>query len=79
MHNIFFSLGVHIVRCKDINQMKVSQFKTFIFKETSFIAVTAYQNEKVSLNRYFFSIYLPSEAQALIKPVYPFVSHRFLL
>ncbi|KAI6176442.1 T-box [Aphelenchoides bicaudatus] len=39
---------VHIVRCKDINQMKVSQFKTFIFKETEFIAVTAYQNEKVT-------------------------------
>ncbi|KAI6233651.1 hypothetical protein M3Y99_00879100 [Aphelenchoides fujianensis] len=39
---------VHIVRCKDVSMLKVSLFKTFIFKETAFIAVTAYQNEKVT-------------------------------
>lgn len=39
---------LHIVRCKDLNTLKVSNFITFIFKETEFIAVTAYQNEKVT-------------------------------
>ncbi|KAI6214572.1 hypothetical protein M3Y94_00284300 [Aphelenchoides besseyi] len=39
---------LHIVRCKDVSMLKVSLFKTFIFKETAFIAVTAYQNERVT-------------------------------
>lgn len=36
---------VHIARGTDINAFKKA--RTFIFKETEFIAVTAYQNEKV--------------------------------
>uniref|UniRef100_A0A915EW82 T-box domain-containing protein n=1 Tax=Ditylenchus dipsaci TaxID=166011 RepID=A0A915EW82_9BILA len=39
---------LHIVRCKDLATLKVSNFITFIFKETEFIAVTAYQNERVT-------------------------------
>lgn len=38
---------LHVVRCNDIAHLPYSKFKTFIFKETEFIAVTAYQNEKV--------------------------------
>ena len=37
----------HIVKASDIYRMPFSAFKTFIFQETEFIAVTAYQNEKV--------------------------------
>ena len=37
----------HIVKQSDILKLPWSEFKTFIFKETEFIAVTAYQNEKV--------------------------------
>uniref|UniRef100_A0A0N5CGR6 T-box domain-containing protein n=1 Tax=Strongyloides papillosus TaxID=174720 RepID=A0A0N5CGR6_STREA len=39
---------LHVVRCNDIAHLPYSKFKTFIFKETEFIAVTAYQNEKVT-------------------------------
>jgi len=34
----------HIVRC---NEAGYSPHRTYVFKETQFIAVTAYQNEKV--------------------------------
>ena len=37
----------HLVRANDILKLPYSQFRTYVFKETSFIAVTAYQNEKV--------------------------------
>lgn len=40
---------VHLVRVEDSPAVPVSQFRTFTFRETTFIAVTAYQNEKVSL------------------------------
>lgn len=39
----------HIVRADHLNKMNMSNFVTFIFDETEFIAVTAYQNERVSL------------------------------
>ncbi|KAH7694149.1 t-box transcription factor tbx2, partial [Aphelenchoides avenae] len=39
---------LHIARCKDLQAMKMASIRTFIFKETEFIAVTAYQNEKVT-------------------------------
>ncbi|KJH50770.1 T-box [Dictyocaulus viviparus] len=39
---------LHIVRCADIMNLPYSTFRTFVFKETEFIAVTAYQNEKVT-------------------------------
>ena len=41
----------HLVRANDILKLPYSTFRTYVFKETQFIAVTAYQNEKV---RYFF-------------------------
>lgn len=38
---------LHIVRVKD--GKLASQFTTFVFPQTEFIAVTAYQNEKVCI------------------------------
>ena len=38
---------LHIVRCNEFIHLPYCAFKTFVFKETEFIAVTAYQNEKV--------------------------------
>lgn len=38
----------HLVRTTDILKLPYSTFRTYVFKETEFIAVTAYQNEKVS-------------------------------
>lgn len=38
----------HVVRANDILKLPYSTFKTYVFPETEFIAVTAYQNEKVS-------------------------------
>ena len=37
----------HLVVANDILKLPYSAFRTFVFKETQFIAVTAYQNEKV--------------------------------
>lgn len=39
-----------MVRCNDILRLPYSTFRTFVFKETQFIAVTAYQNEKVCIS-----------------------------
>ncbi len=44
----------HIVKQSDILKLPWSEFKTFVFNETGFIAVTAYQNERVI---YFISFY----------------------
>ncbi|KAK3588851.1 hypothetical protein CHS0354_035993 [Potamilus streckersoni] len=38
----------HLVRANDILKLPYSPFRTYIFKETDFIAVTAYQNEKIT-------------------------------
>jgi hypothetical protein len=38
----------HLVRANDILKLPYSTFRTYVFKETQFIGVTAYQNEKVS-------------------------------
>lgn len=38
----------HIVKQNDILRLPWSEFKTFVFKETEFIAVTAYQNERIT-------------------------------
>uniref|UniRef100_A0A8C1UG93 T-box transcription factor 3b n=1 Tax=Cyprinus carpio TaxID=7962 RepID=A0A8C1UG93_CYPCA len=38
----------HIVRANDILKLPYSTFKTYVFPETEFIAVTAYQNEKIT-------------------------------
>lgn len=39
---------LHVVRCSDIMNLPYCTFRTFVFQETEFIAVTAYQNEKVT-------------------------------
>jgi hypothetical protein len=38
----------HIVRANDILKLPYSTFRTYVFPETDFVAVTAYQNDKVS-------------------------------
>lgn len=38
----------HIVQADDLYSVRWSVFQTFTFPETSFTAVTAYQNTKVS-------------------------------
>nr|XP_022338946.1 T-box transcription factor TBX2-like isoform X2 [Crassostrea virginica] len=38
----------HLVRANDILKLPYSAFRTYVFKETEFIAVTAYQNEKIT-------------------------------
>ncbi|XP_077532764.1 uncharacterized protein LOC144145131 [Haemaphysalis longicornis] len=38
----------HLVRANDILKLPYSTFRTYVFKETGFIAVTAYQNEKIT-------------------------------
>ena len=44
---------LHIVKTNDLIKIPWSPIKTFIFKETQFIAVTAYQNEKVFRTGFF--------------------------
>ena len=38
----------HIIRCSEIARIWTHKWKTFQFSEMEFIAVTAYQNEKVN-------------------------------
>ncbi|KAM9789012.1 T-box transcription factor TBX2-like [Neosynchiropus ocellatus] len=38
----------HIVKSNDILKLPYSTFRTYVFPETKFIAVTAYQNEKIT-------------------------------
>ena len=40
---------VHVVQANDIFTMRWNSFNTYAFEETVFIAVTAYQNEQVSM------------------------------
>lgn len=44
----------HIARTDSIVDLGWCPFRTFMFKETEFIAVTAYQNEKVCLQSFSF-------------------------
>ena len=39
---------IHIVECDDVNELVYKQFNTYVFPNTSFIAVTAYQNSRVT-------------------------------
>ena len=39
---------VHIVQASDSYTMRTGPLSTFIFDETAFIAVTAYQNDQVN-------------------------------
>lgn len=43
-----YQVRFHLVRANDIMKLPYSHFRTFVFKESEFIAVTAYQNDKVS-------------------------------
>ena len=38
----------HLVRNNDLLKLPYSTFRTYVFRETEFIAVTAYQNEKIT-------------------------------
>ena len=38
----------HIARCDDLSKLSYCSYRTFIFPEMQFIAVTAYQNEKIT-------------------------------
>ncbi|KAK5931879.1 hypothetical protein CgunFtcFv8_003635 [Champsocephalus gunnari] len=38
----------HIVKAPDIQKLPYSTFRTYVFRETQFIAVTAYQNDKIT-------------------------------
>jgi hypothetical protein len=40
---------IHVGQANDIFTMRWNTFNTFAFEETSFIAVTAYQNEQVNI------------------------------
>ena len=40
---------LHIVKANDLSSIQSNEFNTFIFEETIFIAVTAYQNERVNI------------------------------
>ena len=40
----------HIIRCSELQRIWTQKWKTFHFPEMEFIAVTAYQNEKVSVS-----------------------------
>ncbi len=46
----------HVVESDNINCLDWDNFKTFIFPETQFTTVTAYQNDKVSLMYIFWRI-----------------------
>ena len=59
---VFFSLKVvlnsmhkyqprfHVAKVGDVFKLPWANFKTYAFKENEFIAVTAYQNEKVIMS-----------------------------
>ena len=44
----------HLVRTGDIINLPYSTFRTYVFRETEFIAVTAYQNEKAIISAVYF-------------------------
>ena len=50
---------VHIVQASDSYSMRTGPLSTFVFDETAFIAVTAYQNDQVSFKD-ILSIFLMS-------------------
>ena len=54
---------IHVVRADDTYKHPYSNFKTFTFPETSFIGVTAYQNEKVCVENLLWMIAFPACAE----------------
>lgn len=65
----------HIVRANDILKLPYSTFRTYVFPETEFIAVTAYQNDKVRRLRkdLFYVFWLLRE---LLLRIVPFKNHE---
>lgn len=61
----------HIVRANDILKLPYSTFRTYVFPETEFIAVTAYQNDKVRRLRkdLFYVFWLLRELLLCIVPL----------
>lgn len=55
---------VHIVQANDIFTMRWNSFNTYAFDETTFIAVTAYQNEQVRIS-------FPKDACFLEAQIFP--------
>lgn len=53
---------IHVVQANDIFTMRWNSFNTYAFEETTFIAVTAYQNEQVG------TPLLPSSKLSLVIP-----------
>ena len=47
----------HIVQANDVFSLRWNSFVTFAFPETTFIAVTAYQNEKVNIKFLYNALY----------------------
>ena len=39
---------VHVVQCNDLVELQFTHYNTFVFPQTTFLGVTAYQNEKVT-------------------------------
>ena len=39
---------VHVVQCNDLMELQFAPYNTFVFPETTFLGVTAYQNEKIT-------------------------------
>ena len=64
---------IHLVKTGDIARLPWSNFKTLSFKETEFIAVTAYQNEKVGTMEYHacsFKMVLDTRSKNFISGLY---------
>ena len=62
---------VHVIRCsrtettiRRLEDVDQSQFRTFVFPETSFTAVTAYQNQLVCIHPLAYTIQVASGAYA---------------
>ena len=39
---------VHVVQCNDLVELQFTHYNTFVYPETTFLGVTAYQNEKIT-------------------------------
>ncbi len=49
---------LHIVQASDEHSIRTGPLSTFVFDETVFIAVTAYQNDQVDFNKFKNFIYI---------------------
>jgi hypothetical protein len=49
-----YIIRLHIIQASDDYSIRTGPLSTFIFHETVFIAVTAYQNEQVNFNEFLF-------------------------